>query len=108
MIRLDDDIVLHSQIANELKTPICLDESIHTSEDARKAIAAAGAQLLFLPAYSPDFNPIELAFAKLKSMLRCAAARVVDQLEGTIAQCLDRFTSSECRNYFRHCGYSVR
>lgn len=80
----------------------------HKVAGVREAIERVGASLVYLPPYSPDLNPIELAFAKLKSMLRSAAARVVDQLESTIAQCLDRFTSSECRNYFRHCGYSVR
>ena len=66
------------------------------------------AQLVYLPPYSPDLNPIELAFAKFKTLLRSAAARAVDQLETVIADCLDQFTTSECRNYFRHCGYSVR
>lgn len=80
----------------------------HKVAGVREAIERVGARLVYLPPYSPDLNPIELAFAKLKSMLRSAAARVVDQLESTIAQCIDRFTSSECRNYFRHCGYSVR
>ena len=80
----------------------------HKVAGVREAIEGVGASLVYLPPYSPDLNPIELAFAKLKSMLRYAAARVVDQLEGTIAECLDRFTTSECRNYFRHCGYSVR
>ena len=82
--------------------------SAHKSPRLRTLLAARGCRLWYLPSYSPDYSPIELAFAKLKSMLRCAAARVVGQLETTIAQCLDRFTSTECRNYFRHCGYSVR
>jgi transposase len=80
----------------------------HKVAGVREAIEGVGAKLVYLPPYSPDLNPIELAFAKLKSMLRAAAARVVEQLETTIAHCLDRFTSTECRNYFRHCGYSVR
>ena len=80
----------------------------HKVAGVREAIEGVGATLVYLPPYSPDLNPIELAFAKLKSMLRCAAARVVHQLENTIAECLDRFTSTECRNYFKHCGYSVR
>jgi transposase len=80
----------------------------HKVAGVREAIEAVGAKLVYLPPYSPDFNPIELAFAKLKAMLRSAAARVVDHLESTIAHCLDRFTKTECSNYFRHCGYSVR
>jgi transposase len=80
----------------------------HKVAGVREAIEQVGARLEYLPPYSPDLNPIELAFAKLKSMLRSAATRVVDQLETTISYCLDRFTTTECRNYFRHCGYSVR
>ena len=80
----------------------------HKVAGVREAIEAVGAKLVYLPPYSPDLNPIELAFAKLKTILRSAAVRVIDQLENTIAQSLERFTSTECRNYFRHCGYSVR
>src|SRR6266566_3646986 len=80
----------------------------HKVAGVRETIEAVGARLVYLPPYSPDFNPIELAFAKLKAMLRSAAACVVDQLESTIAHCLDRFTKTECSNYFRHCGYLVR
>jgi transposase len=80
----------------------------HKVAGIRQAIEAVGAQLVYLPPYSPDLNPIELAFAKFKTLLRSAAARAVDQLEMAIASCLDQVTNSECRNYFRHCGYSVR
>jgi transposase len=72
----------------------------HKIQAARLAIVAAGAQLLFLPPYSPDFNPIENAFAKLKARLRKAAARTVDQLWQVIAAAIDTFTPQECRNYF--------
>jgi len=80
----------------------------HKVAGVREAIEAAGASLVYLPPYSPDLNPIELAFAKLKALLRSAAARAVDQLESTIVRCLDRFTPHECSHYFRHCGYSAR
>lgn len=80
----------------------------HKVAGVGEAIEAVGASLVYLPPYSPDLNPIELAFAKLKAMLRSAADRVIDQLENTIGDCLERFTTTECRNYFRHCGYSVR
>ncbi len=80
----------------------------HKVAGVREAIEAVGARLVYLPPYSPDLNPIELAFAKLKALLRSAAARAVDQLETTIVNCLDRFNTTECSNYFRHCGYSVR
>lgn len=80
----------------------------HKVAGVREAIEAVGARLVYLPPYSPDLNPIELAFAKLKTLLRSAAARAVDQLETTLVNCLDRFNTTECRNYFRHCGYSVR
>jgi transposase len=71
----------------------------------RAAIEAAGAALLYLPPYSPDFNPIEMAFAKLKASLRGVAARTIPALWQAIAAALDRLTSSECRNYFIAAGY---
>lgn len=80
----------------------------HKVAGVREAIEAVGARLVYLPPYSPDLNPIELAFAKLKTLLRSAAARAIDQLETTIVNCLDRFSTTECGHYFRHCGYSVR
>lgn len=79
----------------------------HKVVGVRAAIEAVGALLVYLPPYSPDLNPIELAFAKLKSLLRAAAQRVVGALEETIGQLLQQFTPTECRNYFRHCGYSA-
>jgi len=72
----------------------------HKVTGARTAIEAKGAFMLFLPQYSPDFNPIEQAFAKLKSIQRKAAARTVDALEAAIATALDAFTPDECANYF--------
>jgi transposase len=78
----------------------------HATAGVRQAIAGAGCRLLFLPPYSPDLNPIEQAFSKLKGLLRQAAERTVDGLWAAIGRLLDRFTRRECRNYFRHCGYS--
>jgi transposase len=79
----------------------------HKQPDVRRVIEAAGAQLRFLPPYSPDFNPIELAFAKLKAFLRTARPRDFDQVCDLIAIALGLFTPSECVNYARHCGYRV-
>jgi len=79
----------------------------HKQPDVRRAIEAAGAQLRFLPPYSPDFNPIELAFAKLKAFLRAARPRNFDQVCDLIAIALGLFTPGECANYARHCGYRV-
>lgn len=79
----------------------------HLVAGVRKAIEGAGCRLLFLPPYSPDLNPIENAFSKLKRLLRSAAERTVDRLWGAIGNLLDRFTGEECRNYFRHCGYNA-
>ncbi len=76
-----------------------------TTSHRGPAAEAVDAKLVYLPPYSPDFNPIELAFAKLKSLLRTAARRTVKQLEDTIAGLLDRFEHEECKAYFRHCGY---
>ncbi|MCH8214224.1 MAG: transposase, partial [Proteobacteria bacterium] len=79
--------------------------SSHKVAGVREAIKAAGAFLLYLPAYSPDLNPIELAFSKLKALLRKAAARSVDDLWQVIAQSLDEFTPGECQNFITHAGY---
>ena len=79
----------------------------HKNAAARRAIEAAGASLLFLPPYSPDLNPIENAFSKLKAMLRKAAARTRDQLWKAIAQIIDTFTPNECANYFAAAGYDA-
>jgi len=79
--------------------------SSHKGAGVREAIEAAGARLLYLPPYSPDFNPIENAFAKLKALLRKAAERTVDGLWDTIGSLLDRFTPQECANYFAAAGY---
>lgn len=77
----------------------------HKGSAVREAIEAAGASLLYLPPYSPDFNPIEMAFAKLKAGLRKAAARTVDTLWSTIAELIETFTPTECENYFAAAGY---
>src|SRR4051794_31294184 len=77
----------------------------HKSIAAEKAIRAKGAWLLFLPPYSPDFNPIEMAFSKLKALLRKVAARAIDELWSVIADCLRAFKPNECRNYFEAAGY---
>jgi transposase len=70
------------------------------------AIRAVGAQLLYLPPYSPDYNPIEQVFAKLKTLLRKAAARTVDELWSTIRNLLGQFAPDECGQYIRNAGYS--
>jgi transposase len=79
--------------------------SSHKVAGIRKAIEAAGAELRYLPPYSPDLNPIELAFSKFKKLLRDGAERTVDKLWKLCGSILDQFTESECRNYFQHCGY---
>ena len=70
-----------------------------------EAIRAAGASVLCLPPYSPDLNPIEQAFAKLKALLRGAAARTKEALWTTIGQLLGRFSLDQCRNYLANSGY---
>lgn len=79
----------------------------HKSPAVRDAVEAAGARLLFLPPYSPDLNPIENAFAKLKAMLRKAAARTLDQLWKAIADIIQTYSPQECRNYFTAAGYDA-
>ena len=80
--------------------------SSHKSEEVREIIEAAGAKLLYLPPYSPDFNPIEQAFAKLKAHLRKAAERCVPDLCDRIGIILDSFQADECKNFFNHAGYA--
>ena len=77
----------------------------HKGPAVRRAIRAAGARLLFLPKYSPDLNPIEQVFAKLKHLLRKAAARNFDGVCAAIGQLLDSFAPPECANYFANSGY---
>src|ERR1700710_1869650 len=81
--------------------------SAHKVPGVRDAIEATGARLLYLPPYSPDFNPIEQLFAKLKALLRKAAERSVESLWNRIACLLDAFRSDECANYFRNSGYAA-
>ena len=77
----------------------------HKGADIRLAIEAAGATLRYLPPYSPDFNPIENAFSKLKAFLRKAAARSISELWNAMRDALDAFTPQECANYFTATGY---
>jgi len=77
----------------------------HKVAGVREAIATAGARLVYLPPYSPDLNPIEQAFAKLKALLRKRAARSVEALWNAIGDLLDQFSPTECANYFANVGY---
>ncbi len=77
----------------------------HKSEAVRKAVKSVGARLLFLPPYSPDLNPIEQVFAKLKHLLRKAKERTVEATWKRIGALLKRFTPAECSNYFKNAGY---
>ncbi len=77
----------------------------HKLTAARGAVRAAGAELSFLPRYSPEFNPIEMAFSKLKSFFKNAAARTKDELWDAIGRAIDTVTSTECENYFAAAGY---
>ena len=79
----------------------------HKGRIVKEAIKAAGAKLLFLPPYSPDFNPIEKAFSKLKALLRKAAERTVEGLWAAIGRFLDDFTPLECANFFAAAGYDA-
>ncbi len=78
----------------------------HKGKIIRRLIRSVGAKLLFLPKYSPDLNPIEQVFAKLKHLLRKAAARTVATVCAAIGKLLEAFTPEECANYFRNSGYA--
>lgn len=89
-------------------TTVVLDNlSVHKNAAACAAIKAAGCHLRFLPAYSPDFNPIELAFAKLKTYLRKVAARAFDPLVEAIGVGLTAISHTDIVGYYRHCGYPL-
>jgi transposase len=89
-------------------TTVVLDNlSVHRHADLRPGIEAAGCHVRYLPAYSPDFNPIELAFAKLKTHLRAAAARAFDPLVDAIGTGLAHITPSDIVGYYRHCGFDL-
>lgn len=79
--------------------------SSHKVSGIRSAIEAVGARLVYLPPYSPDLNPIEKCFSKLKALLRKMAARTAETLWKGIGEILDSFTATECLNYFESCGY---
>ena len=81
--------------------------SSHKGPNVRRLVEAAGGQLLFLPPYSPDFNPIEKAYSKLKSLLRKLAERTVAGLVAILESCADLFKPRECQNYFKACGYDT-
>jgi transposase len=81
--------------------------SSHKRKGVREAIEKAGCTLWYLPAYSPDLNPIENAFSKLKALLRKARERTVAGLQSFLCFCTDAFKPDECVNYFAHCGYSA-
>jgi len=81
--------------------------SSHKGPQVRQMIEAAGATLMFLPPYSPDFNPIENAFAKLKALLRKAGERTVEGLWNAIGKITQTFTPQECANYFAAAGYDA-
>jgi transposase len=80
---------------------------VHKEPEVRATIEGIGAQLRFLPPYSPDFNRIEQVFAKSKAFLRAARPRSFDQVNALVATALGFFTPAECHNYVRHCGYRV-
>lgn len=82
--------------------------AVHKQAAIRQAIEAVGARVLFLPSYSPDFNPIELAISAIKQRLRGVAATTREGLEAALSAALDAVTSDHAHNCFRHCGYSVQ
>ncbi len=79
----------------------------HKRKAVRQAIRSPGAKLFFLPKYSPDLNPIEQLFAKLKHLLRNAAERTIETICSAIGQLLEAFTPQECANYFKNAGYEL-
>ncbi|TCU02623.1 transposase [Rhizobium sullae] len=102
------DTYVETQLAPTLNRGdvVVLDNlSVHKSAKAAGLLKQAGAWFLFLPAYSPDLNPIEMAFAKIKAHLRAAAARTFDALSDALGSICNLFDTDECRNYFTAAGY---
>ena len=97
--------VVHVLCATE--TGILDNLSSHKSACAAEVLKSIGAWFLFLPAYSPDLNPIEMAFAKLKALIRKAAARSYDALWQAVGHVCDLFSDEECYNYFKAAGYEA-
>ena len=87
------------------RTVILDNLSSHKRAEVRQAVEAAGCRLVYLPPYSPELNPIELVFSRLKRMLRSRGERTVEGLWKFLGEATDAFAPDECRNYFRHCGY---
>ncbi|GCE07796.1 hypothetical protein KDAU_51250 [Dictyobacter aurantiacus] len=104
------EIYIEQVLAPSLKAGqiVILDNlSIHPGQKVRMTIEARGCQLLFLPAYSPDFSPIEEAFSKVKTFLRRQGARTREALQEAIAQALDLVTEADALGWFTHCGYPL-
>ena len=104
------DLYIETQLAPTLKTGdvVILDNlSSHKSPKAAELLKSLGAWFLFLPPYSPDLNPIEMAFAKLKALIRKAAARSYDDLWNAAGAACDLFSTEECQNYFTAAGYEA-
>jgi transposase len=101
---------VEQQLVRELKVGdiVIMDNlSSHKVAGVRAAIAKAGANLLYLPPYSPDFNPIENVFAKIKSRLRAQKERTQAGLENFLGTVINEFSTAECQRYIRHCGYTL-
>ena len=109
MTRSAFDIYIETQLAPTLRQGdvVILDNlAVHKSEKAARCLQQRGAWLLFLPAYSPDLNPIEQAFAKIKAHLRKAEARTLDALWRTLGDICNLFEPQECWNYLKAAGYA--
>ena len=107
--RIAFDLYVETQLAPTLSRGdiVVLDNlAVHKSTRAAECLAERGAWFLFLPPYSPDLNPIEMAFAKLKAHLRAAKARTFDALWKAVGNICELFSTAECRNLLKHAGYA--
>lgn len=103
------EIYVETQLAPTLDRGdivICDNLSSHKSEKAKQILKERGAWFLYLPAYSPDLNPIEMAFSKLKAHLRRIGARTIDDLWKAVGSICDLYSPEECHNYFKKAGYA--
>lgn len=102
-----DQVLVPELVEKKPGAVVVLDNlSPHHAVAVRERLRSAGLRFVYLPPYSPDFNPIEQAWSKLKTLLRTAAARTREALESALAAALDQITAEDARGYFAHCGYA--
>jgi transposase len=97
--------MVEQKLVNEGDIVVMDNLSSHKVAGVKELVESVGARVLYLPPYSPDFNPIEMSFSKLKTLVRKSRSRTMEELWNKLGELCDVFTPEECKNYFRHAGY---